>query len=61
MLLEDLAVGAAVDRYLADQLIIDAALASETTAYQIPRLTDHMDTNLWLAERFGAPDLKTIL
>jgi len=53
-LLEDLAAGAAVDRYLADQLIIYAALAGGTTEYQIPRLTDHVDTNLWLAERFGA-------
>ncbi|MCL0089658.1 RNA 3'-terminal phosphate cyclase [Dehalococcoidia bacterium] len=53
-LLEDLAAGATVDRYLADQLIIYAALAGGTTEYQIPRLTDHVDTNLWLVERFGA-------
>ncbi|MCL0081920.1 hypothetical protein M1N89_01695 [Dehalococcoidia bacterium] len=53
-LLEDLAAGATVDRDLADQLIIYAALAGGTTEYQIPPLTDHVDTNLWLVERFGA-------
>jgi RNA 3'-terminal phosphate cyclase (ATP) len=53
-LLEDLAAGATVDRYVADQLIIYAALADGTTKYQIPHLTDHVDTNLWLVEKFGA-------
>ena len=51
---EDLKTGATVDRYLADQLIIYAALASGTTEYIIPHLTDHVDTNLWLVEKLGA-------
>ena len=49
-LLEDLATGAAVDRYLADQLIFYAALADGVSQYRIPRLTEHVETNLWLAE-----------
>ncbi len=53
-LLDDLETGATVDRYLADQLIIYAALADGTTEYVIPRITEHVDTNLWLAEKFGA-------
>ena len=53
-LLEDLKTGATVDRYLADQLIIYAALAGGTTEYIIPRLTEHVDANLWLAEKLGA-------
>ncbi len=53
-LLADLETGATVDRYLADQLIIYAALACGTTEYIIPRLTEHVDTNLWLVERLGA-------
>ncbi len=53
-LLEDLKIGATVDRYLADQLIIYAALASGTTEYIIPRPTEHVDTNLWLVEKLGA-------
>ena len=53
-LLEDLQAGATVDRYLADQLIIYAALAGGTTEYVVPRLTEHVDTNLWLAEKLGA-------
>ncbi len=53
-LLEDLKTGATVDRYLADQLIIYAALAAGTTEYIIPRLTEHVDANLWLVEKLGA-------
>ena len=49
-LVEDLATGATVDRYLADQLIFYAALADGVSEYRIPRLTEHIETNLWLAE-----------
>lgn len=49
-LLEDLGAGATVDRHLADQLILFAGLASGTTTYLIPRVTDHVETNLWLIE-----------
>ncbi len=49
-LLEDLATGATVDRYLADQLIFYAALANGVSEYRIPRFTEHVDSNLWLAE-----------
>jgi len=49
-LLEDLATGATVDRYLADQLIFYAALADGVSQFQIPRLTEHVETNLWLVE-----------
>ncbi|HSR10967.1 MAG TPA: RNA 3'-terminal phosphate cyclase [Thermodesulfobacteriota bacterium] len=47
-LLEDLSSGAATDRHLADQLIVYAALAGGTTRYTIPRMTDHVESNLWL-------------
>ena len=53
-LLEDLGSGATVARYLADQLIVYGALASGVTEYTVPRLTEHIDANLWLAEKFGA-------
>jgi len=49
-LMEDLASGATVDRFLADQLIFSAALAHGTSRYRIPRLTEHVETNLWLVE-----------
>ena len=49
-LAEDLATGATVDRYLADQLIFYAALADGVSEYRIPRLTEHVETNLWLVE-----------
>ena len=49
-LVEDLASGATVDRYLADQLIFYAALADGISEYRIPGLTEHVETNLWLVE-----------
>jgi len=53
-LLEDLRTGATVDRHLADQLVPFAALAAGRSVWIAPRVTDHLATNLWLAERFGA-------
>lgn len=53
-LLEDLATGATVDRHGADQVVLFAALASGTSRYLVPRLTEHLESNLWLAEQFGA-------
>jgi RNA 3'-terminal phosphate cyclase (ATP) len=47
---EDLAGGATVDRHLADQLILFAALAAGETCYRIPRMTDHVEANLRLVE-----------
>jgi RNA 3'-terminal phosphate cyclase (ATP) len=49
-LLDDLASGATVDRHLADQLIIFAALAAGTSVLRLPQITDHVPTNLWLVE-----------
>jgi len=50
--MEDINTGATVDRYIADQLIIYAGLAEGTTRYSIPRITEHVETNLWLIEEF---------
>jgi RNA 3'-terminal phosphate cyclase (ATP) len=54
MLGEDLDAGASVDRHLADQLILFAALARGVTRCVVPQVTEHVRTHLWLAERFGA-------
>jgi RNA 3'-terminal phosphate cyclase (ATP) len=58
MLLEDLSTGATVDRHTADQLILYAALASGTTQYIIPRMTEHIDTNLWLIKKILGANFK---
>ena len=50
--IEDVKTGAAVDRYIADQLIIYAGLAEGITRYSVPRITEHVETNLWLIEEF---------
>lgn len=51
-LIEDVETGAAVDRYIADQLIIYAGLAEGVSRYSVPRVTEHVETNLWLIEEF---------
>jgi RNA 3'-terminal phosphate cyclase (ATP) len=53
-LLVDLAAGGTVDRHAADQLVLFGALAAGASRYVTPALTDHLETNLWLAEQFGA-------
>jgi RNA 3'-terminal phosphate cyclase (ATP) len=50
--MEDITTGAAVDRYIADQVIIYAGLAEGVSRYSIPRITEHVETNLWLIEEF---------
>ncbi len=50
-LLEDYDTGATVDRFLADQLILFAALARGPSEYMVPRMTDHLASNLWLVEK----------
>ena len=50
-LLEDINSGATVDRFTADQLILYAALAAGESEYIIPRMSDHIDSNLWLVEK----------
>jgi len=49
-LINCVAAGATVDKYLADQLIIYASLAEGISEYLIPEITEHVDSNLWLAE-----------
>jgi len=51
-LLNDLATGATLDRFAADQIIPFAALASGESRFVIPAITDHVLTSAWLAETF---------
>jgi RNA 3'-terminal phosphate cyclase (ATP) len=50
-LFADIATGATVDRFAADQLILFAGLAAGQSRYIVPRLTDHIESNLWLIEK----------
>ena len=52
--LQDVRSGATVDRHLADQLVLFAALAHGTSRYIVRRETEHLTTNLWLIGQFGA-------
>ena len=50
--IKDVRSGAAVDRHVADQLILYAGLAGGINRYLISRITEHVKTNLWLIEEF---------
>jgi RNA 3'-terminal phosphate cyclase (ATP) len=58
-LMEDLATGATVDRHLADQLIPFAALAEGWSTFVVPRMTDHVDTRLWLVREILGAETET--
>jgi RNA 3'-terminal phosphate cyclase (ATP) len=43
---------AALDRYLADQLILPMALAEGVSRVVVERVTSHLLTNVWVVQRF---------
>ena len=45
--------GAPIDIYLADQLLLPAALASEPSQYRSAGISTHLTTNAWVIEQFG--------
>lgn len=47
------ATGAAVDRHLADQLIAPLAFADGPSRFTVATITKHLETNIWVVERFG--------
>ncbi|MBI4401537.1 MAG: RNA 3'-phosphate cyclase [Nitrospirae bacterium] len=51
-LLDDLATGATLDRFTADQIFPFAALATGESRFAIPMVTDHVRTSAWLAKTF---------
>jgi RNA 3'-terminal phosphate cyclase (ATP) len=58
-LLEDLRTGATLDRYAADQVIPFAALAAGESRFRLPQLTEHMESNAWLAQVFLGAGVRT--
>lgn len=52
--LDDVRSGATVDRHVADQLVLFAALADGRSTYIVPEITDHVLSNVWLVTQFGA-------
>jgi RNA 3'-terminal phosphate cyclase (ATP) len=51
-LLQELASGASLDRFAADQVIIYAALADGESRIRIPMVTEHVLASAWLAREF---------
>jgi RNA 3'-terminal phosphate cyclase (ATP) len=45
--------GAALDRHLADQLVLPLALAGGASSFSAERVSRHLTTNVWVVEQFG--------
>jgi RNA 3'-terminal phosphate cyclase (ATP) len=54
---EHLASGAAVERYLADQLLLPLAIASGPSEFTVAQPTGHLLTNAWVIGQFGIADV----
>ena len=50
-LMTELATGASVDTHLSDMLIPYAALANESSMYLTREISEHLEANIWLAEK----------
>jgi RNA 3'-terminal phosphate cyclase (ATP) len=50
-LIQVLETEATVDEHVADQLIPFCALADGWSSFKIPKMTDHVESRLWLAEK----------
>ena len=46
-----------VDEFLADQLLLPAALASETSQYRVTQTSTHLTTNAWAIAQFGLAEI----
>ncbi len=57
-LLDEIASGATVDRFAADQVIPFAAMARGESRFVIPTVTDHVLTSAWLADVFLGAQVK---
>jgi len=44
--------GAAIDRHLADQIVLYMALAAGYSTFLTERVTEHLRTNIWVIEQF---------
>lgn len=55
---KDLKSGATVDRHLADQIVLFAALADGVSQFVVPRKTDHLETNLMLVQQLLGAEWK---
>ena len=53
-LLGEIASGATLDRFAADQVVPFMVLASGDSVFQVTSVTDHLRTAAWLASVFGA-------
>ncbi len=51
MLIKETETQASVDVHLADMLVPYVALAKGTSTYTVRKITDHIDTNIWLVEK----------
>lgn len=57
-LISQLKTDATVDEFLSDQILPFLALSKESSIIKIPKLTEHVQTNIWLIKQFLNTEFK---
>ena len=58
LLLQHHASGAALDRHLADQILVPLGFAQGTSCYSVEVVSTHLQTNAWVVEQFGVASVQ---
>ena len=56
-LLRHLASGAAVDRHLADQLLLPLSVAAKPSRFTVEQATRDLETNAWVIRELGVAEI----
>jgi len=57
-LMDHHASGAALDAHLADQILVPMAFAAGESRFTVERVTQHLETNAWVIERFDVAHIE---
>ena len=49
--------GAAIDRHLADQILLPLSVAIGPSRFTVEQITRHLETNAWVIQQFGMADI----
>jgi RNA 3'-terminal phosphate cyclase (ATP) len=54
------ASGAALERHLADQILVPLSLARRPSTFTVEEVTSHLRTNAWVIEQFGLSQTRIV-
>jgi RNA 3'-terminal phosphate cyclase (ATP) len=60
LLMKHHASGAALERHLADQILVPLSLARRPSTFTVEEVTSHLRTNAWVIEQFGLSQTRIV-